>query len=454
MNDLPTQIERTVREQKLFRRGERILVAVSGGLDSMALLHLLAGLAESQRWQLRVAHFNHQLRGRASDSDERFVKRAAGKLGLPFASGRADVRSAADAQGESLEMAARRLRHRFLAQTARRWTCNCIALAHHADDQVELFFIRLLRGAGPEGLGGMKRISPSPADRSIRLVRPLLATGREELRAFAAEECVQFREDASNDSREILRNRIRHELLPLLQREYQPAIRKLVERVMELVIGDAEVVIEAARTALRMKPRTIAGWPIGLQRRIIQVQLRRRGVAANYQLIELLRTRTDQTVSITPQLSVLCDPMGRLRFLKPQAVEFHEGMVEVDVSRGAGEVSFGGLELSWQRQNSHGDVRRSAGSGLEYFDADSLGPRIILRHWRPGDRFQPIGLKHEVKLQDWFTNRKVPHARRRELVIATSVTGQIFWVEGQRIGEPFKLTTATRRRLVLRWKRA
>lgn len=454
MNDLPAQIERTVREQKLFRRGERILVAVSGGLDSMALLHLLAGLADSQRWQLRVAHFNHQLRGRASGADERFVKRAARKLGLPFTSGRADVRSAAEAQGESLEMAARDLRHRFLAQTARRWRCNSIALAHHADDQVELFFIRLLRGAGSEGLGGMKWISPSPADRKIHLVRPLLATGREELRAFAAEERVRFREDASNDSREILRNRIRHELLPLLRRDYQPAIRKVVERVMELVIADAEVVIEAARTALRLKPRTLAGWPVGLQRRIIQVQLQRLGIAAEYQLIELLRTRPDHPVSISPQLSVVCDPMGRLRFLKPQAVEFYEGMVEVDVSRGAGEVSFGGLELSWQRQNSPGDVRRSAGSGLEYFDADSIGSRIILRHWQPGDRFHPIGMKREVKLQDWFTNRKVPRDRRRELVIATTVSGQIFWVEGERIGEPYKLTAATRRRLVLRWKRA
>ena len=128
----------------MFCRGERILVAVSGGVDSMVLLAAMHELAGAAGWKLSVAHFNHQLRGRASAADERFVGQAAGKLGLPFYAGRGAVKSFAKKRGVSIEMAARELRHKFLAQTARRFKCPVVALAHHADDQVELFFLRLL----------------------------------------------------------------------------------------------------------------------------------------------------------------------------------------------------------------------------------------------------------------------------------------------------------------------
>lgn len=453
MSDLPAQIELVVRERKLFRRGERILVAVSGGRDSMVLLRILHVLSEAHGWKLFVAHFNHQLRGRASEADERFIAQAARTLGLSFASGRGEVRSVARTRGESLEMAARDLRHRFLARTARKVGCRCVALAHHADDQVELFFIRLLRGAGTEGLGGMRWVSPSPADRQIRLVRPLLAVGRDELRKFARRERIPFREDASNDSREFLRNRIRHELLPLLERDYQPAIRKIVERTMELVAGDAEVVIEAARTALRMKPRTIRGWPVGLQRRLVQWQLQRRGVAVDYELTESLRTQPNRLFSISPQLAVACDRMGRLRFVRHQVSEFDDRRATVALAKRTGTVSFSSVKLSWRFETRSGLGLQPTGPGLECFDADRVGPRFLLRHWQPGDRFQPIGMKSTVKMQDWFTNRKIPRAERRRLLVAETSKGEVFWVEGQRIAEVAKLRPATKRRLIWRWQR-
>lgn len=419
----------------------------------MVLLRLLHGLAPGRRWRLFVGHFNHQLRGRASDADQRFVERAARALKLPCHCGSGDVHAAARAAGQSIEMAARELRHRFLAETASKLGCRCVALAHHADDQIELFFLRLLRGAGAEGLGGMRWSSPSPADRRIRLARPLLDVRRAALRHFAQRARVRFREDASNASTEFLRNRIRLELLPLLRRRYQPALDEIVGRVMEILGCEAEVVTEAARTILRSKPRSLARWPVGLQRRLVQLQLQSRGMRAEFDLIEWLRLHPGRRISLNPRFAVASDLMGRLHFAVPRELTFDERKLPVALTGETGRLTFNGLKLRWRITT--GRAFRSGGPspGREVFDADQLGPRIRLRHWRPGDRFQPIGMKRAVKLQDWFTNHKIPAYWRRRLVVAENSTGVIFWVEGQRIAEVAKLRRGTKRRLIWRWQR-
>ena len=166
MSPLLQRVAACIRERRLFRRGQAILVAVSGGVDSMVLLHLLQGLAAKQGWKLTVAHFNHQLRGRSSDADEELVRQTAAGLGLAWVHGAANVQQEAGRRKVSVEMAARRLRHEFLARVARRLRIPTVALAHHGDDQAELFFLRLLRGAGGEGLAGMKWRNSSPTART------------------------------------------------------------------------------------------------------------------------------------------------------------------------------------------------------------------------------------------------------------------------------------------------
>ena len=247
MTDLLQRVEQNIQYRRLLKRGQAVLVGVSGGLDSMTLLHALHKLSSRHRWRLTVAHFNHQLRGRSSDADEKLVRQTAAAMKLPFVAGRANVREFAQKSKLSVEMAARKLRHDFFARTAKERKIRVIALAHHADDQVELFFLRLLRGAGGEGLAGMKWRSPSPVDSKIMLVRPLLDATKAELRGFARENKIRFREDATNASLDLPRNRVRNELLPLLQRRYQPALTKTVLRLMEIVGAEADVVGEMAR---------------------------------------------------------------------------------------------------------------------------------------------------------------------------------------------------------------
>jgi tRNA(Ile)-lysidine synthase len=476
VSDLLQRIGNNLPDRRLLKRGQPLLVAVSGGLDSMALLHLLHTLAARHRWKLAVAHFNHRLRGRSSDADEKLVRKTAAGMGLPVVVERADVRRFAIKSKLSIEMAARKLRHEFFARAAKKRGLRTVALAHHADDQVELFFLRLLRGAGGEGLAGMKWRAPSPVDGKITLVRPLLGVTRAELREFARENKIRFREDATNALLAAPRNRIRNELLPLLRERYQPGLAKTVLRLMEIVGAEADVVGEMAlhwlkeaggdgppgrpRTPRRGVP-TFADLPVAVQRRVLQWQLESSGVLVDFELVERLRRSPDVFVSVSPHCSVARDAAGLVKLQTQPPAGFNVNELTVNLADRAGEADFSGVQIRW---NFHSRIavgrgcRRAGSRGrsphqTEYFDAGKVGGRIKLRHWRPGDRFQPIGMKAALKLQDWFVNQGIPRLRRRQLVVAAVETGGIFWIEGLRIGENFKLTPQTKRRLIWRWQR-
>ena len=542
MSELLHHVEQSILGRRLFRPGQRILAAVSGGADSMVLLHVLHELAGKHKWRLTVAHFNHRLRGRSSDADEGLVRRTAGRLKLPVVVEAAEVRELARAQRLSLEMAARKLRHDFLARTARGRDIPVVALAHHADDQLELFFLRLLRGSGGEGLAGMKWRNASPSDAEVQLVRPLLDQPKAVLGEYAAEERIRFREDASNARLDFQRNRIRHELLPLLRKNYQPALDRTISRVMHIVGAEAEFTARAAEEWLRAggSPKGEGRFddlPVAVQRRCVQMQLLGLGIEPGYELVEQLRVSVDRPVALSrTQTPGENSPKGVLGALAPlteegeqptsniehrtsnlqpptskappqrhpwmldvsevqgqakareagessdahatrqgdrghgmrYAVRDNSGIVhlqvttreefnssskEADLAGKGGGIEFDGVRVSWRVDARKAIAPARAGVRQESFDADKVGSPIRLRHWRPGDRFQPIGMGCAVKLQDFFTNQKIPRDRRRQLLVAATAQGEVFWVEGTRISERFKLTRETIRRLQWRWKR-
>ena len=450
-------VKRAIGSRQLLRRGESVLVAVSGGVDSMVLLHLLEGWAAVEGWKLTVAHFNHGLRGRSSDADERLVRRVAGKLGLAVRFETGPVGETARREGISIEMAARRLRHAFLAQAAAAVGAGTIALAHHADDQVELFFLRLLRGSGAEGLGGMRWESPSPADPRIRLIRPLLDQTKAALRQLAATAKIVFREDASNARDDALRNRLRNQLLPLLRAEYQPALDSVILREMDILREESFVLDSIAQREFAKSPAggEFARLPTAIQRRNLQRQLLELGIIPSFDLIESLRQSEGTPISHAPGLTVQRDGAGRLLREMPGTHDFSSTSARLHLTAESGVLTFEGVEVRWNQVAQPGIAlpSRDPGVNCEWFDAEQVGTEIVLRHWQPGDRFQPLGMPAPVKLQDLFVNQKVLRNLRHRLVVGVTRTGQLFWVEGLRMAEGCKLTPGTRRRLQWQWKR-
>ena len=493
VNDLPAHVHSSLRRRGLIRRGARLVVAVSGGLDSMVLLHVMRGLAKENRWHITVAHLNHRLRGQSSLADERLVRRVAKQLGLPIVTERVDMRALARAKKLSLEMAARHLRHDFLARTARSLRAPIIALAHHADDQVELFFLRLFRGSGGEGLAGMDWRGPSPADRKITLVRPFLDLPKSELRAYAKEHNVPFREDATNACLDIQRNRIRHELLPLLRRHYQPALDRTILRAMEIIGAETEFVEAAAKSFERRdydgKLNSFQSLPVAVQRQLIRGQLSRAKIAAQFDLVEELRNSPEHPITVAGGQVISLDADGCLQ-LGERDRPGRSGRRPADQSdarqrssfsvisaqqrssaRRLGQrpersrspflialdqsssAQFAGVKFTWRIFPRRGNHLPRSRPGRELFDAARVGSRILLRHWRPGDRFQPIGMPAPVKLQDIFVNQKIPREQRHRIVLAEAANGEVFWVENLRISERFKLSNSSSHRLEWRWKR-
>ncbi len=436
----------------------------------MVLLHIMHSLAVEWRWNLTVAHVNHSLRGRSSDADERLVKRAATTLNIPAISARAEVRKYSSKAGVSLEMAARHLRHCFLARTARLKKLTHIALAHHADDQVELFFVRLFRGSGGEGLSGMSYVNPSPMDPKCQLVRPLLDFSKSQLADYAKRHHISYREDATNSSSAILRNRVRHELLPLLRKSYQAGIDQTVLRAMSILSAEQHLTDDLARAWLQKNTKPLGlrknvsnlpfqELPIAIQRRSLQLQLLELDVPPDFFIIEYLRCSPDVPITfggLKPFQAVSRDENGRVALNNNanRVPAFRRSHKRVHLQARHGHIRFGGLDFSWAIGPLNPDWRTPKPPGQEVFDADRVGSTIILRHWRAGDRFWPIGMPNAVKLQDLLTNAKIAREARRLLVVATTANGEIFWVQGLRISEHFKVQAATNRSLLWKWERA
>jgi len=296
-----------VQRHKLIPPGEMLVVAVSGGADSVCLLHLLAGWQQELGLKLHVAHLDHQLRGAESEADARYVISLAGTLGIPVTAGRRDVSAYREERGCSLEEAARELRYDFLATVAGDVGARRVVVGHTRDDQVETILLHILRGAGTAGLRGIKPCSPLTGSKgeatSLLTIRPLLELSREETMRYCQRHRLKPRRDSSNLSPAFLRNRLRLQLLPLL-REYNPAIDRALLRLAEIADADVSFIEEQAQAVwekvareegevIHLDKKKVASLPLALQRQVIRLAIARilgdtRDIEANH--IEAVRS--------------------------------------------------------------------------------------------------------------------------------------------------------------------
>jgi tRNA(Ile)-lysidine synthase len=286
------QIKRNLLRK--FLPDGRYLVGVSGGRDSVALLHYLI---EAGYTNLIVCHLNHQLRGRSSTADARFVEKLAGKCDLNIEVAATNVRALAKKEKISMEAAAREARYKFFAETARRRKCKTIFLAHHADDLVETFLINLFRGAGVAGLSGMREVSTRRIDHvNLAIVRPFLGVWRKEIDIYVREHRIKFREDASNKNLNPLRNRIRHRIIPYLEKNLGRNIRPAIWRAAAIA-GEEEHWIEKqlpGSTDVQFSVARLRALPTALQRRAILRWLRAQKISEiSFDVIERVRSLAD-----------------------------------------------------------------------------------------------------------------------------------------------------------------
>lgn len=438
------QVLQFIRERKLLKAGDRVAVAVSGGADSVALLRVLMELREQLGIVVLVAHFNHQLRGDDSDADERFVADLASKLDLPFIAGRADVREHATSHKLSVEHAARELRYQWLLDVAHEQRFNAIATAHNSDDQVETVLMKFLRGAGTRGLAG---IHPVLLD-GIPTVRPLLETARAEIEHYLRERNQPWREDHTNQDTQFTRNRIRHELLPLLERDYNPNLRQLLAETAEVAQSEEDfwqAAVGREHFERHIGPRMLLltgfhRFHVAVQRRLLKLYLEREGFAPDFHHVEGLRRcalgetpavglpgrwqamRQGDHLQMTPSPALPSD-----------AAILYAGSMAIP---GACHLAQLGLTLRATIVPSEAAAIEPPGTLLR---AEMLPGELTIRNRLPGDRFRPAHSGSEEKLKRLFSEKKIPAGQRPLWPVALS-GDHIVWVRGFPVAHDFAWT--------------
>ncbi len=454
----------------MFQSGDSVLVGVSGGPDSVALLHVLKRLTPRYSLNLIVAHLNHGLRRKASDTDADFVADLADQLNLRCIIRKLDVREYRQRCKLSLEEASRVLRHRFIQQAAEEHAINRIALGHHQDDNAELMLMYFFRGSGPLGLAGIPPIRGN-------IVRPLIHTSRSDILSFLKAERIRYVSDASNQDMRFLRNRIRLELLPDLKKNYNPLVTQAITRSAQ-VLRDENDWIEAmlepiyqqslsksadGRTMLRVND--IRRFHVAVLRRLVRKalceikgDLRRisfRHITAIVRLILTgpARGRLDIPGGIRVYRSeniiyFLRDDGRRKRAERGTNFTAHDSPANFEYLI-SGPGTFFVKELDQRIRFSEGTLKKSldltrSGQHTVYFDMDKLRFPLVLRNFRPGDRFNPLGIKGTQKLKKFFINSKIPRSGRKACPLLLS-EGNIVWVVGHRISDRVKIEPSTRR---------
>ena len=445
---LAQRVLQSVERDALIPPGARVLSACSGGGDSVALAALLSELERATDWSLAgLLHVNHGLRGASADEDEAFCRQLAGDLGVPIIVEHVDVAARARAERTSVEAAGHRIRYELFERMVREGTADLVATAHTRDDQAETVLLRLIRGAGPTGLAGIRpRIGP--------VVRPLLDVGRHELRDYLRWRGMSHREDPSNRDERVLRNRVRHRLIPFLAEHFSPAITAVLARGAAIARHDADWIDEAANAAaveivqygegcLEIDADLLAAEAPAVARHIARSALERAGDRrVGFDHVERLRRLADAGGTAPasadfPGCRVERDGSTlRLRRRSGRSVpeSVREGFEYPLTVPGAAEIVEAGMRIVAQRGER--PARLVARGDVVALPAGRISLPLTVRSWRPGDTFRPLGLGgRRKKLQDFFVDRKVPRDRRGTVPLVVDGRLGIVWVAGHAVSE-------------------
>ncbi len=467
---LQYRVAEFIQKHHLLLPDERLVVAVSGGPDSVCLFHVLLQLQKRLALKLYVAHLNHKLRGAESDADATYVAELARKFSVPAIMETEDVTAYhKKSKGGSLEESARELRYAFFARVAKSIGASKVAVGHTKDDNVETILLHFLRGTGTAGLRGLAPLSilrPKEDKQPVTIVRPLLEVSRNETAAYCEEHKLHPRSDSSNISLKFQRNRIRLELLPLL-RNYNPNIDSALLRLAAIATDDTSF-LEAQADALwnglaqekngtiYLETSRLAPVPPALQRQIFRKAVERlkgniRDIEADHveAMVSFLKKPAGKRLNLPQGLSLFSE-YGRLVLtsspLPPCPLPPLEGTFPLNIP---GETTLSWWHITAAIFDSPRGEKDDFAADLDF---DKCGAELIVRSRCPGDRFQPLGMAESKKLQDFMVDCKIPRTWRDRVPLVCSPT-EIIWVVGWRISDSAKVTIDTRRVLHLKFRR-
>lgn len=451
MNATEQKVIRFISENNLILSGDRILIGLSGGPDSVFLLHFLNKFQKKFRIEIGAAHVNHLLRGKESDRDELFCKTICREISIPFFSIRKKVKSYSLKHKISLEAAGRKIRYDYFEKISNQHRYNKIATAHNADDNTETVLLNLIKGAGLKGISGI------PIKRK-NFIRPILVLSKNEILNYLEKKLFEYRVDSSNLSNEYERNYLRNEIIPLIQKNINPAITNSVLNtsinLQRLNAGLTEISANL-KSKITVIPGVKVSIPVGFivdENEFISSYLIKEIVDENFSVkfesndIKKILLLVNKTSGKSEELSsklVGYRERDKIIIKKKSGESTHDNKI---ISVGD-KIKINGRVFSILKYKFE-KVQLSSSKNIEYISADKLKDNFIIRNWRKGDKFYPIGMKGSKKVSDYLNDIKINSFEKKDQLVLEN-DGKIVWIIGQRLDDRFKLKSNSKKVLKL-----
>jgi tRNA(Ile)-lysidine synthase len=442
INDL----KKYISENNLVKPGDRVLLAVSGGIDSMVMTHLFLQLITELGIELGIAHCNFTLRGNESDKDEEMVRKYAAANNIPFHYKQFETKNFAGNTGLSVQMAARELRYVWFEEVRKHFGYDTIAVAHNLNDNIETMLINLIRGTGINGLTGMKPFINS-------IIRPLLFATRQDITEYCSQHRIDFREDQSNADTKYIRNKIRHLIIPLLK-EINPSVEYTLNETAKKFTGINEIVTEyisILRDKISKKEDKVITFNISL----LKTHFKNRTV-----LFELFKPFGITNVRLNDLMKVIKGKTGGQIFTGTHRIikNRKELIISPENSNDVNSYLINNLGdfrkvpgLLSARYVIVGDLFEIPSDPMTAcIDSDRISFPLKIRKWKAGDYFYPLGMNQKKKLSDYFIDSKYSRLDKENKLILES-DRKIVWIIGERIDNRFRITKSTEKALIIKW---